>query len=128
MPSIDYSDLYNLYEGHPRYQQNELIEDEVINVVIQKYEMIIFTNTGEVLGQPRLGANLLELLHQTKVSASFVKTRISDQINEFIPEISGIPYYLDVVFSQDPYSYQDIMFIRFQLRDYEVYAQVGNFT
>lgn len=128
MPAYDYTDFYILYQGHPRFEPLELIEDEVINVIIQKYEMILFTNQGEVLSQPQLGANLLELLYETKVSASTVKNNINQQIQRFIPEIANIPYFLDVVFAQDPNNYQDVMFTRFQIRDIEVFAQIGNFT
>ena len=35
-------------------------------------------------------------------------------------------YELSVSFVQDSYNYQDIMYIYFQLADYEVYAQIGN--
>jgi hypothetical protein len=128
MPAFDYTDFYILYEGHPRYDPIEIIEDEVLNVIVQKYEMILFTNQGEVLCEPNLGANLLELLYETKVSASTVKETLNSQIQRYIPEIGNIPYYLDVVFAQDPYSFQDVMFTRFQIKDVEVYAQIGNFT
>lgn len=128
MPSIDYTDFYILYRGHPRFEPSELIEDELIRVIIQKYEMILFTNTGEVMGVPSMGANLLELLYETKVSSVFVKNKINQQISQYIPEIANVNYFLDVAFTQDPNSYQDIMFIRFQIGEYEVFAQIGNFT
>ena len=71
MAAVDFTDFYILYKDHPRYVTKELIEDEVINVIIQKYEMVLFTNKGEVLGDPNFGANLPELLFQTKVSDKY---------------------------------------------------------
>lgn len=124
----DFTDFYILYEGHPSYTNNELIEDEVIRVIIQKYEMIIFTNKGELLGDPDFGADLLELVYQTKVSDSFVKDTINDQIVKYIPEILETNYTLSVVFVQDPENYQDIMFINLKLGEYDIYAQIGNFS
>ena len=35
--SINFTDFYIKYEGHPNFTDKELIEDEVIKVVIQKY-------------------------------------------------------------------------------------------
>jgi len=125
MASFDFSDFYILYKDHPRYVNKELIEDEVISVIIQKYEMILFTNKGEVLGDPDFGADLLELLYQTKVSDVFVKDIINEQISLYIPELLETNYTLNVVFVQDPENYQDIMFIYLRFADYEVYAQVG---
>ena len=128
MASFDFSDFYILYKDHPRFVNKELIEDEVINVIIQKYEMILFTNKGEVLGDTEFGADLLELLYQTKVYDTFVRESINEQISIYIPELLETNYTLNVVFVQDPENYQDIMFIYLRFADYEVYAQVGKFV
>lgn len=126
MATIDFRDFYIKYQGHPKYVSKELIEDDIINVIVQKYEMILFTNKGEVLGDPDLGCDLLLLLNQTKVSSSFVEGVIKDQILKYIPEVTGMNYKLQVVFTQDPENYQDMMFIYFQIADYEIYAQIGD--
>ena len=128
MSAVDFTDFYILYKDHPRYVPKELIEDEVVNVIIQKYEMILFTNKGEVLGDPEFGANLLELLYQTKVSESYVVSTIDEQIAIYIPELANTNYTLNVVFVQDPENYQDIMFVNLKIADYSVYAQIGKFS
>lgn len=123
--AVDFKDFYIKYKGHPTFVPNNIIEDEIIKVIIQKYEMILFTNRGELLGDPDFGADLLILLYQTKVSAEHVKTVIIDQINSYIPEIIDTNYTLDVVFTQDPENAQDIMYTYFTIADFEVYAQIG---
>jgi hypothetical protein len=128
MAAVDFTDFYILYKDHPRYVPKELIEDEVVNVIIQKYEMILFTNKGEVLGDPEFGANLLELLYQTKVSESYVVSTIDEQIAIYIPELANTNYTLNVVFVQDPENYQDIMFVNLKIADYSIYAQIGKFS
>lgn len=122
---IDFIDFYIEYPTHPSYEPNRLGEDDVIRVIIQKYELILFTNQGEVLGDPNFGGNLEELLFETNVSAEFVKRQLNEQIQIYIPEIINVQYVLDVVFAQDPANYQDIMFINFQIQDYKVFAQIG---
>ena len=128
MAAVDFTDFYILYKEHPRYVPKELIEDEVINVIIQKYEMVLFTNKGEVLGDPNFGANLPELLFQTKVSDTYVKDVINEQIATYIPELLSTNYTLNVVFVQDPENYQDIMFVNLKVADYDIYAQIGKFS
>ena len=103
-----------------------MIEDDVINVIVEKYEMILFTNKGEILGEPDLGCDLYLLLHETKVSSFYTEDLIKDQISKYIPELDSMNYKLKVVFAEDPDNYQQMMFIYFQLADYEVYAQIGN--
>ena len=125
MESLDFKDFYIKYKGHPRFNNNQIIEDEVINVIIQKYEMLLFTNKGELFGDPDFGADLLVLLYETKVSSTKVEEDIISQINKYIPELNDINYSLEVVFTQDPENFQDMMFIYFKIADYEVYAQIG---
>ena len=125
MASIDFKDFYIKYEGHPKFTNNNIIEEDIINVIIQKYELLLFTNKGEVLGQPNFGADLEEYLFQTKVSATFVKDTITRQIAEYIPELVQMNYKLEVSFVKDIESYQEAMFIYFTLADYEVFATIG---
>ena len=123
--SYDFKDFYIRYQGHPQYVSGNLIEDDVINVIIQKYEMLIFTNKGEVMGDPNFGADLLLILYETKVSASHVEEVIKNQISLYIPELDSMNYTLKAVFTEDPDNFQEMLFIYFQLSDYEVYAQIG---
>ncbi len=125
MPAINFTDFYIRYQGHPRYQPGEIIENEVIAVIVQKLAMMLFTNKDEVLGSPNFGANLVELLYQTKVSGDFVKREIQEQISIYIGEILQTNYSVEVIFVQDPFSHQDMMFVNIKFSDYEIYAKIG---
>ena len=107
------------------FRELELIEDDVIRVIIQKYEMIIFTNKGEVLSEPNLGANLTELLHETRLSSEAIEGEIMAQIADYIPEVDSVPYQLSVEFFEDPERYQEYMVINFEVADYQIYATVS---
>ena len=122
MASLNSIDFYILYPGNPGYIDGRMIEDDLVRVIIQKYEMILFTNKGEVLGDPNFGGDLPKLLYQTKVSAQTVEKSILEQIFDYIPEISNINFQLTVDFYADPSNYQDIMEVNFQIADYQVYA------
>ena len=121
----DYVDFYIGYKGHPRFKDFRLVEDDIIRVIIQKWEMIIFTNNGEVLGDYDFGGNLLTLLHQTKVSASFVRKKLIIQIENYIPEITNIGYKLEVNFVQDKTDFRELMFVNLTIAEYDVYAEIG---
>jgi hypothetical protein len=122
MAEFDFRDHYIGYPGHPRFVVNKIITDDIIRVIIQKYEMILFTNKGEVFGDPDFGADLEKLLYETKISAPAVRNMIIEQINEYISEISSINYKLDVKFEEDPERYQDVMVVEFTIADFEVFA------
>lgn len=122
--SVNFKDFYIGYRGHPRYESSKYIEDDVIRVIVQKYEMVLFTNKGELLGNPDFGADLTLLLHETRLSTESIEAEIRDQIDTYIPELSNIPYVLQVEIYEDPERYQEWMEVLFQVRDVEVFASV----
>ena len=123
--SFNFTDFYIGYPGHPKFRSPALVEDDVVSVIIQKYEMIIYTNKGDIFGDLDFGADIEELLFETKLSAESIEAIIKDQINKYITEISEIDYTLTVSFFEDPDRYQDYMEIFFNIKDYEVYTVVG---
>ncbi len=120
----DYIDFYIKSPNHPKFNDTSLIEDDLIRVIIQKYEMIILTNKGDVFGDPNFGTSLEELLNQTKVSDRFVKDEINNQIYEYIPEISSVNYELDVKFIKDVNMIYEIMLVKFKISEFEVYTEI----
>jgi len=122
--SFNFIDFYIGYPGHPRFRNTELIEDDIIRVIVQKYEMIVFTTKGELLNDPNFGADLPVLLHQTRLSAKTIEGDIRAQIADYIPEIDQIDYTLKVEIFDDPTKHQEYMIITFKIKDFEVYASV----
>jgi hypothetical protein len=127
MAAIDYTDFYILDNTDTKFQSIELIEDDAVRNIIQKYLMIIYTNKDEVLGDTNFGGNLLELLYETRISGDDVAESLKSQITSYIPEIIGTPFELNVVFEEDPGNYQDVMFIFFNISEFEVVNQIGRF-
>ena len=123
--SFNFTDFYIGYPGHPRFKESALIEDDVVRVIVQKYEMILFTNKGDVFGAPNFGSNLEELLQETKLSAETIESEINGQIASYIAEIKGLDYTLTVSFFDDPERHQQYMEIYFQIKEYEVLTLVG---
>lgn len=125
MADFNFVDFYISYQGNPNFRDFELIEDDILRVIIQKWEMIIFTEKGEVFGEPNLGADLSHYLHETKLSAESIKESLNDQISYFIPELDGIDYMLEVEILEDLESYQEYMEINFVIKDIELYIIVS---
>jgi len=125
MAEFDFRDHYIGHPGRPKYIANKMIEDDAVRVIIQKLEMILFTNKGELLGRPDFGCDLENLLFETRIARSGVIEIIRQQIEDYIPEIRDINYGLDVQFSEDPENFQEVMEIFFQIADYDVYFVVS---
>lgn len=122
--SVSFRDFYIVFPGHPRFNDSSLIEDDIIRVIIQKYEMLIFTNKGDLLMDPDFGADLYTYLYETKLSSDFIENIIREQIEKYIEELNNIDYELNVEFFDDPERHQEFMVIYFKLNEVEVYAEV----
>lgn len=114
----DVKDLVIRYDGHPKYEPNRIIEDDEIEVIVQKLEMILFTNKGEVLGDVNIGVNLEYYLWQTKVTSGNLKNKIDEQIATYIPELISLGYSLSV----DLYEgvLRDILYLNFIIKGYNI--------
>lgn len=125
MSNFSFADFYLGYPGHPRFRDKALIEDDAIRVIVQKWEMILFTNKGEVFCDPEFGGDLPYYLHQTRLSESSIEDDLREQISIYISELNNVPYVLKVSFFEDPERYQEYMEVFFQVRDLDVYLVVA---
>jgi|TARA_R110000782_G_scaffold90545_2_gene173635 hypothetical protein len=125
MTNFNFIDFYIGYPGHPMYRNTELIEDDLVRVIVQKYEMIIFTNKGDILNEPNFGGDLQLLLHETRLSAASIEGDLKAQIADYIPEIDGVGYELTVEFFDDLTRHQEYMVISFTIQGYDVYATIS---
>lgn len=124
MANFNFVDFYIGYKGHPRFTSPKFIEDETVRVIIQKYEMLLFTNKGELLGELDFGCDLPILLHETLLSAASIESDIRTQISKYIPELDNINYELTVEINEDPENFQEYMYIFFTISELEVSVRV----
>lgn len=125
MSNFNFSDFYLGYPGHPRFRDKALIEDDTIRVIVQKWEMILFTNKGELFFDPEFGGDLTYYLHQTRLSEKSIEDDLKSQVSTYISELNGVPYTLTVSFFEDPERYQEYMEVFFRIKDLDVYYVVS---
>lgn len=126
MEGVDFKDIYIGYEGHPAYQERVLVTDDPVRIIIQKYEMLLFTNKGDVLGEPDMGCDLERLLWQTRLSAESIEKRINEQVVTYIPEIKSVPYTISVEITEHPTKHIEIMIIQLTLGENVVTTLIGD--
>lgn len=114
----DVKDLVIRYDGHPKYEYNRIVEDDELEVIVQKLEMVLFTNKGEVLGDNELGVNLEYYLWQTRVTSGNLKNKVEEQISKYIPELNSLGYTFDVVLYEG--TVRDILYLNFIIKGYNI--------
>jgi len=116
----DYSDFNIRWRSHPKYDPKQIVQTDIIEVILQKLEMLLFTAPGDILGEDGFdfGANLEYYLWQTKISNNNLKQKIMDQVSEKIPELAVMGYDLSLdIYEGD---YQDILQLNFTIQGYNV--------
>ena len=118
MPRANIKDFNIRGVEHPKYNSRRILEDRPIEFIIQKLENILFTNQGDVLGDPNFGANLEFYLWSTNVPSSKIERNIIEQINIYLPELNTYDY----DFSVDLYegTVRDVLYVNFKIRDVDV--------
>jgi len=117
----DWKDLTIRWDGHQKYVENKIIEDDLIEVIVQKLEMILFTNSNEIYGQEgfNLGADLEYYLWETRISNDIIKGKIVQQINAFIPELAIIDYDINLKIYEG--EIRDILEINIVVKGYNLF-------
>ena len=115
---VDYRDMVTRWQGHPKYVSNKIIESDFINVVVQKLEMILFTNKGEDYGDPNMGCDLEHYLWDTNVPATMIENNIRTQISKYVPELNSMGYSLTIDILQGPE--KDQMYLNFIIAGYNI--------
>ena len=108
------------WKGHPKFNTNKVIEDESVEVIVQKLELLLFTNRKEVLGTAGydLGSDIEYLLWETKIPNSIFKEKIERQINTYIPELNLMGYEFELSLYEG--DWRDILSLDFSIQGYSV--------
>ncbi|NPV12835.1 MAG: hypothetical protein HPY57_13770 [Ignavibacteria bacterium] len=121
MAKVDnFSDLTIRWQGHPKYRSNKIIEDQILEVIVQKLEMLLFTSENEVYGQDSVGfgIGLEKYLWETRISNSIIENKIRKAITNWIPELDIMSY--DLVLKIFEGTVRDIMELNFTIKGYNV--------
>jgi len=110
-------DLVIRSEDHPRYETGKIVEDDEIEVMVQKLEMLLYTSENDVIGDS-IGIGLEYYLWQTRVSVSTIESKIKEQISHYISELEQLGYSLSVDIFEG--TYRDIMYVNFIIKGYNI--------
>lgn len=115
MIDSDIRDLNVRGTDHPKYKSDRVIEERKMEVMIQKLEVMLFTNKGDVLGDSNFGSNLEYYLWSTSVPVNRMERDIIDQINQYIPELNNYEYSLSLDLYEG--TTRDILYINIVIKD-----------
>ena len=116
----DIRDFYITYQGHPSYNDTSIIVDTTLQVIVNKIEMVLFTNQGDFIGDVNFGANLSYYLWETNVSSDYIQGVIQQQFNTYIPELSTYNPIINLQLMEGTLS--DILVVNITIQDVTIKA------
>lgn len=78
-------ELYNRDPQDPKYNPFQIETSDPIEICIGQLKMLLLTNRGEILGDPKFGLNLEELIFNLNLSESVIKKELDLFIKTYIP-------------------------------------------
>ena len=118
MPNSDHNDFYIRSRKHPNYDPEQIIESELINVIIQKLEMIIYSNKGDLYGDVGFGSDLEYYLWETTIPQVEIRKKMDTQIYRYIPELYVMGYTLNIEIYDG--EIRDVMYLKFRINEYNL--------
>lgn len=118
----DINEIYAISEESPRYTETALeIHDRLINV-IQKIEILLYTDKGSLMCMPEFGIDLEKYIFETNVSETYIQNDINMQIMRYVKSSldSDINIYCKVNFFERPNNYSFGCVVDIYIEDYLV--------
>ena len=116
----DVRDFYIKSKEHPNFHSENIIKEYKISSIIQKIEICLLTNKGDLISNPNFGCDLPLYLWSTNVSADFIKDVINNQFKTYIPELFSTNYFLNVFITEG--TIQDVLIVQISINELEVNA------
>ena len=90
------AEMFCIPEESPRYSESALeIKNALVNL-LQKIEMLLYTQKGSVLCLPDYGVNLEKYIFETNVSGSYIESEIKLQIMKYVMSRDDSQFNVDV--------------------------------
>lgn len=109
-------ELYNRDPGDPNYKKDVIDITDPIEICLGQLKMLLLTNKGEVLGDPKFGLNLDELVFSLDLSEKTLQDEINKNIIVYVPLFNQLGGYFTLQFFQG--TQRDIAFLDFFIPSY----------
>ena len=79
-------EIYFRSPEDPKYSGDYMEISDKIEALLSKIRMVLYTNRGEVLGEPELGMNLESYLFEPGLNETVIRDQFYAQLAKYIPE------------------------------------------
>jgi hypothetical protein len=92
-------ELYIKTLGDPNYRDDQMQSDEEILMMLTQIETLVFTNKGEVMGDPEFGLNLEDYVYSFMYNDDMLRGVVNNAITQYIPLSAKYPVSVTVEYT-----------------------------
>jgi len=93
-------EIYNRDPLDPNYNPYQIETSDPVEICVGQIKMLLLTNKGEVLGDPKFGLNLEDLIFNLNLSESSIKKELDLFLMTYIPLFKKLGGSYDLKFYQ----------------------------
>jgi hypothetical protein len=93
-------EIYNRDPSDPNYKENIVEITQPVEICVGQLKMLLLTNKGEVLGDPKFGLNLEDLVFSLELSEKTLRDEIDKGLRFYVPLFAQLGGYFDLKFYQ----------------------------
>jgi predicted HTH domain antitoxin len=112
---IQLRDFYTRTDGDAKYEDGRLEISDDLESAIQQIKMTLFTNKGEVLGEPDFGLDIEKYLFEYSIDSDLIAKEATMQINRYSNELAKRSITVDSMMYPDEVSNRDIFVLLINL-------------
>jgi hypothetical protein len=112
---IQLRDFYTRTDGDAKYEDGRLEISDDLESAIQQIKMTLFTNKGEVLGEPDFGLDIEKYLFEYSIDSDIIAKEATMQINRYSNELAKRSITVDSMMYPDEVSNRDIFVLLINL-------------
>ena len=87
----------------PEEENSKILEvQDYLYAFLEQVEVLLFTEPGEVLGEPEFGIDLERYVHELSINEYDLKEKINSQIIKYCPLAGSLNYDVQVFFVKQP--------------------------
>jgi hypothetical protein len=106
-------EIYNRDPADPYYKKGIIEITQPVEICVGQLKMLLLTNKGEVLGDPKFGLNLEDLVFSLDLSEKTIRDEINLGLTTYVPLFAQLGGYFNLKFYQG--TERDIALIDFYI-------------
>jgi hypothetical protein len=115
-------DFYMRQQGDPKFRPDQVEVYNEVEALINQIKMTLFTNRGEVLGEPRFGIQVEKYLFEFDIDPFGLSAIAESQVNEYVTLSRSYSIKIDPAKIPDRKSNRDVLVLNINIGEDRQFA------